>query len=109
MNNQLLRKIIQLPLLLFFWFCFVSGISKNGLTAKHIPPSSGPLGISGTHHLSRPHQSQQDVGMMGKPYSQYGVEPLMAGGFQELRGCNAALFKSSFVPAIAVDMVLFYA
>lgn len=26
--------------------------------------------------------------MMGKPYSQYGVEPLMAGGLEELRGSS---------------------
>lgn len=58
---------------------------------KHIHHSSGPLGISGasgSHHLPRPHQSQQEMEMMGKPYSQYGVEPLIAGGPGELKGSS---------------------
>ncbi|XP_041845085.1 centrosomal protein of 192 kDa isoform X2 [Melanotaenia boesemani] len=51
--------------------------------------STGPIGISGaaeSHHLPRPHQSQQELRMMGKPYSQYGGEPLVTGGLEELRG-----------------------
>nr|XP_046255451.1 centrosomal protein of 192 kDa [Scatophagus argus]XP_046255452.1 centrosomal protein of 192 kDa [Scatophagus argus] len=59
-----------------------TGISNSDLSVRHIHPTSGPLGISGaagSHHLPRPHQSQQDMGMMGKPYSQYGAEPLVTG------------------------------
>ncbi|XP_070691086.1 centrosomal protein of 192 kDa isoform X2 [Pempheris klunzingeri] len=62
------------------------GTTGNGLFSVS---STGPLGISGaagSHHLTRPHQSQQDMGIMGKPYSQYGAEPLVAGVLEELRG-----------------------
>lgn len=56
---------------------------------RHLHPTSGPLGISvGLHHLPRQHQNQQNVGMMGKPYNLYGVEPLIAGGLEELRGIS---------------------
>lgn len=48
------------------------------LAGKHIPLSSGPLGIAGPHHIPRAHQSQQDIGLLGKPYPQYGVESLMS-------------------------------
>lgn len=34
--------------------------------------------------------------MMGKPYSQYGVEPLMAGKLEELRLCGVVYMKSNF-------------
>ncbi|XP_070768017.1 centrosomal protein of 192 kDa [Enoplosus armatus] len=66
-----------------------TGIPNSDVTVRHVHPTSGPLGISGaagSHHLPRPNQSQQDMGMMGKPYSQYGAEPLVAGGLEELRG-----------------------
>lgn len=56
---------------------------------RHIHPALRPLGISGapvSHHPPRPHQIQQDLGMMGKSYSQYSAEPLVAGGLEELRG-----------------------
>ncbi|XP_054477161.1 centrosomal protein of 192 kDa [Anoplopoma fimbria] len=65
------------------------GIPSSDLTVRHVHPTSGHLGISGSvgsHHLPRPHQGQQDLAMMGKPYGQYGAEPLMAGGLEELRG-----------------------
>ncbi|XP_038568179.1 LOW QUALITY PROTEIN: centrosomal protein of 192 kDa [Micropterus salmoides] len=64
-------------------------IPNGDLTVRHIHPTSAPLGISGavgSLHLPRPHHRQQDTGMMGKPYSQYGAEPLGAGGLEELRG-----------------------
>ncbi|XP_035528184.1 centrosomal protein of 192 kDa [Morone saxatilis] len=66
-----------------------TGMPNGDLTVRHVHPTPGPLGISGTagsHHLPRPHQSQQDMGVMGKPYGQYGTEPLVAGGLEELRG-----------------------
>ncbi|KAM9353963.1 centrosomal protein of 192 kDa [Symphorus nematophorus] len=66
-----------------------TGIPNGDLAVRHVHPTAGPLGISGaagSHHLPRPHQSQQDMGMMGKPYSQYGAEPLVTGGLEELRG-----------------------
>ncbi|XP_042345281.1 centrosomal protein of 192 kDa [Plectropomus leopardus] len=66
-----------------------TGIPNSDLTVRHVHPTSGPLGISGSagcHHLPRPHQGQQDMGMMGKPFGQYGAEPLVAGGLEELRG-----------------------
>lgn len=72
----------------YFYFFLFSGIPNSDLTLRHIHPTSGPLGISGaagSHHLPQPHQSQQGMGMMGKPFSQYGAEPLMAGGLEELR------------------------
>ncbi|KAG7223524.1 hypothetical protein INR49_015464 [Caranx melampygus] len=63
--------------------------APNGdLTVRHIHPTSASLGISGaasTHHLPRPHQNQQDMGMMGKRY-QYDEQPLVAHGLEELRG-----------------------
>ncbi|KAM7420154.1 hypothetical protein PAMA_014729 [Pampus argenteus] len=66
-----------------------SGIPNSHLTVRHIQPKSGPLGIPGapgSHHLPIPNQSQQDIPILGKSYSQYGAEPLMAGGLEELRG-----------------------
>ncbi|XP_044216252.1 centrosomal protein of 192 kDa isoform X2 [Thunnus albacares] len=66
-----------------------SGIPNSDLTVRHIQPTSGPLGIpsaAGSHHLPRPSQNQQDMGMMGKSYTQYSAEPLMTGGLEELRG-----------------------
>ncbi|XP_044065404.1 centrosomal protein of 192 kDa isoform X2 [Siniperca chuatsi] len=66
-----------------------TGIANSDPTVRHVHPTSGPLGISGaagSHYLPRPHQSQQDMGMLGKPYSQYGTEPLVGGGLEELRG-----------------------
>ncbi|XP_071324472.1 centrosomal protein of 192 kDa isoform X3 [Trachinotus anak] len=62
---------------------------NSDLTVRHIHPTSGPLGISGaatSHHLPRPHQTQQDIGVMGKLYSQYDEEPLVGRGLEELRG-----------------------
>ncbi|XP_061571947.1 centrosomal protein of 192 kDa [Cololabis saira] len=52
-------------------------------------PSTGFLGVSGpagSHHFPRPHQCQQEMGIIGKPYNQYGGEPLLTGGLEELRG-----------------------
>ncbi|KAF7654653.1 hypothetical protein LDENG_00066660 [Lucifuga dentata] len=66
-----------------------SGIPNSDLTVKHSHPTSGPLGISGaarSHHLPRPHQNQQDLGIIGKPYSLNGVESFIGGGLEELRG-----------------------
>ncbi|KAK2844108.1 hypothetical protein Q5P01_010767 [Channa striata] len=65
-----------------------TGILSSGLTARHIQSALRPLGIPGTtvSNLPRPHQIQQDVDVMGKPYSQYGRQPLVAGGLDELRG-----------------------
>nr|XP_033496606.1 centrosomal protein of 192 kDa isoform X1 [Epinephelus lanceolatus] len=66
-----------------------AGIPNSDLTVRHVHPTAGPLGISGStgcHHLPISHQGQQDIGMMGKPYTQYGAEPLVAGGLEELRG-----------------------
>lgn len=58
----------------------------------------GIPGAAGSHHLPRPNQSQQDMGMMGKSYSQYGAEPLMAGGLEELRGSNGhSVFNIQFI------------
>ncbi|XP_039973029.1 centrosomal protein of 192 kDa isoform X2 [Xiphias gladius] len=62
---------------------------NSDLTVRHIHPTSGPLGITGAagaQHLPRPHQIQQERGIMGKPYTQYDAEPLVAGGLEELRG-----------------------
>ncbi|KAI9537290.1 hypothetical protein NQZ68_026420 [Dissostichus eleginoides] len=64
-------------------------IPNTELTGRHVHPTSVPLGIpgsAGTHHLNRPHHGQQDAGMMGKPFSQYGVEPIGVGGLEDLRG-----------------------
>ncbi|CAG05026.1 unnamed protein product [Tetraodon nigroviridis] len=55
-----------------------AGLPSADLAVKHIPAPSGPLGISGPHPIPRPHQSQQDIDLLGKPYPQYGVESLMA-------------------------------
>ncbi|XP_068998191.1 centrosomal protein of 192 kDa isoform X2 [Embiotoca jacksoni] len=66
-----------------------TGIPNSDLMVRHIHPTSGPLGLSGaagSHHLLRPHQSHQEMGMMGKPYSQYGGAPMVASGVEEPRG-----------------------
>ncbi|XP_010791119.1 centrosomal protein of 192 kDa [Notothenia coriiceps] len=66
-----------------------TGIPNTELTGRHVHSTSVPLGIpgsAGTHHLNTPHHGQQDAGMMGKPFSQYGVEPIGAGGLEDLRG-----------------------
>lgn len=60
---------------------FVVGISNSHLPLSHLRPPSVALHISETanpHHLSRPPQSQQDIGME-KRYSQYSAEPLITG------------------------------
>lgn len=64
---------------------FFPGMPSTNLAVKHIVAPSGPLGISGPHHIPRPHQSQQDVGLLGKPYPQYGVESLMSCESEEPR------------------------
>lgn len=56
-------------------------MTNSNLPLGHLRPPSVALSVSETanpHHLSRPHQSQQDMGME-KPYSQYGAEPLITG------------------------------
>ncbi|XP_030605186.1 centrosomal protein of 192 kDa [Archocentrus centrarchus] len=66
-----------------------AGIPNSDLTVRHIHTASGHLGISGaagSHLLPRPHPSQQDIGMMGKPFSQYPADPLVTSGLEELRG-----------------------
>lgn len=73
---------------------------------RHIHPTSGPLGISGaagSHHLPQPHQSQQEMGMMGKPFSQYGAEPLMAGGLEELRCSSDFSFHTKVKLSFFID------
>lgn len=67
-------------ILIYFVFIFL-GMPNSNLPLGHVRPPSVPLGISETAnppHLTRPHQSQQDMGME-KPYSQYGAEPLITG------------------------------
>ncbi|CAN9514042.1 unnamed protein product [Ophioblennius macclurei] len=54
-------------------------VGGNGLYPV-VSSTVDPLGIGGP--LSRPHQSQQDIGMLGKAFSQYGAEALV----EELRG-----------------------
>ncbi|KAM3614616.1 uncharacterized protein V6R79_016875 [Siganus canaliculatus] len=60
-----------------------TGNGLFGVSSTGVLTSAGPLlvsGPAGSHHLPGPHQSEQDIpGMMGKPYSQYGAEPLVAG------------------------------
>ncbi|KAL6108707.1 cep192 [Pungitius sinensis] len=66
-----------------------TGIPNSDPTGRPVHPASGQLAFTGSaasHHLPRPHQGQQDLNMMGKPYSQYGAEQLVAGGLEELRG-----------------------
>ncbi|XP_029927859.1 centrosomal protein of 192 kDa isoform X2 [Myripristis murdjan] len=68
-----------------------SGLSNSEQPARHLHLTSGPLGVSGSagyQHLPGHHQNQMDMGAMGmgKPYSQHGVEPWVAGSLQELRG-----------------------
>lgn len=73
-------------------FPLVAGIPNSDLTVRHIHTTSGHLGISGaagSHLLPRPHQNQQDIGMMGKPFSQYPADPLVTSGLEELRGSFA--------------------
>ncbi|XP_055021351.1 centrosomal protein of 192 kDa, partial [Boleophthalmus pectinirostris] len=65
-----------------------SGIPNSDLTVRPGHSVPAPLGLSGAaggEHLLRPLQSQQDLGLMGKPYGQFGTEPLV-GGLEDLRG-----------------------
>ncbi|XP_054638123.1 centrosomal protein of 192 kDa isoform X2 [Dunckerocampus dactyliophorus] len=62
-----------------------SGVSNSKPTARHVHPTAWPLGMAaapGSHHLPRSMQNHQDMGV--KLYSQYGAEPLLAGGLEEL-------------------------
>ncbi|XP_029360132.1 centrosomal protein of 192 kDa isoform X2 [Echeneis naucrates] len=66
-----------------------TGAPNRDLPVTHIHPASGTLGVSaaeGSHQLPRLHQTQQDIGIMGKLYSRYDEEPLMGCGLEELRG-----------------------
>ncbi|KAM6909723.1 centrosomal protein of 192 kDa [Xenentodon cancila] len=71
-------------------FSASSTVIPNGeLSVRNIHPTSGLLGVSGaagSQHLPRPHQCQQEMGIIGKPFSQYGGEPLVTSGLDELRG-----------------------
>ncbi|XP_037533103.1 centrosomal protein of 192 kDa [Nematolebias whitei] len=67
-----------------------TGLPNSGLDVRHIHPTAGPLGGSdaaGPPHLHIPHQSQHEMGMMGKAYSHYGGEPLLTSGLDELNAC----------------------
>ena len=75
-----------------------SGTSNNDPTVRHTHPS-GSLGISaaaGPLRLPRPHQNQQDMGIIAKPYSQHDGEPLGTGGLEEPRGSNGfGIYKNT--------------
>ncbi|XP_068179644.1 centrosomal protein of 192 kDa [Antennarius striatus] len=70
-----------------------TGIHNNDLTARLIHPPAVPLVIPGAAaHFQRPHQSQPDLGVMGKPFSHCGAEPLVTGQVvvpEELRFAHA--------------------
>lgn len=74
----------------FNLYIFSLPVIPNGdLPVRQMHPPSGVLGISGAvgpHHLARPHMCQQEIGIIGKPYNQYGGEPLVTSGLEELRG-----------------------
>lgn len=53
-------------------------VGGNGLFS--VPSTGDPLGIGG--HLAMPHLSQQELGLLGKPFSQYTAESLV----DEMRG-----------------------
>ncbi|XP_016526111.1 centrosomal protein of 192 kDa isoform X2 [Poecilia formosa] len=57
-----------------------NGLYNMSSTGSLIPGPAGP------HSLTLPHQSRHDMGIMGKPYSHYGGEPMVTGGLEELRG-----------------------
>ncbi|XP_072317794.1 centrosomal protein of 192 kDa isoform X2 [Eucyclogobius newberryi] len=64
------------------------GMSNSDLMVRPGHSFPAPLGLSGatgSEHLLRPLQSQQDLGLMGKPYSQFGSEAFV-GGLEDLRG-----------------------
>ncbi|XP_033836327.1 centrosomal protein of 192 kDa [Periophthalmus magnuspinnatus] len=64
-----------------------SVIPNNDLTMRpghSVPAPLGLPGVVGADRL-RPLQSQQELGLMGKPYSQFGTEAFV-GGLEDLRG-----------------------
>ncbi|XP_057689768.1 centrosomal protein of 192 kDa isoform X3 [Corythoichthys intestinalis] len=65
-----------------------SDMTNGQLPVRQIHPIAQSLGIgsaTGSHHLTRSTHSHQDVGLLGKFYSQYGGEPMVASGLDELR------------------------
>lgn len=73
---------------------FFPGLTNSDLTLRRVHSKAGPLGIPGsarTQQLPLSHQNQQDIGTMGKSYRQYGAEPLVSGGLEELRGISVLL------------------
>lgn len=66
----------------------LTGMPNSELTGRLVQSVSTPLGIpgaAGTDHLLRPLQNQQDLGLMGKPYGQFGAESLV-GGLEDISG-----------------------
>ncbi|KAM8847082.1 centrosomal protein of 192 kDa isoform 1-T1 [Synchiropus picturatus] len=62
-------------------------VSTGDLAARKVLPISQPgvLGHAGQHHLPGSTSNQQ-MERMEKLYSQFGSEPIMSGGLEELRG-----------------------
>lgn len=84
-------------------------MTSSDITARHVYPALGPLGISGppvSHHPPRPHQIQQDLRVMGKPYSQYSAEPLVAGGLEELRGSNVIVLLRKLLFSTYISILI---
>nr|XP_057909656.1 centrosomal protein of 192 kDa isoform X3 [Doryrhamphus excisus] len=62
-----------------------SGVSNSEPPVRHVHPTVWPLGMTaapGSHYLPRSAQNHQDMGV--KLFSQFGAEPLLAGGLEEL-------------------------
>lgn len=82
------------------------GIPNSDLTGTPSQSVPAPLGISGPvgpEHLLKPLHSQQDIGLMGKPYSQFGAEALV-GGLEDLRGQVAVPEELRFPNACCVGI-----
>ncbi|KAK7930687.1 hypothetical protein WMY93_007082 [Mugilogobius chulae] len=65
-----------------------SGMPNSDLTGRPVIAVPGSLGLSSAavqERLLTPLQSQQNLGLIGKPYSQFGTEALV-GGLEDLRG-----------------------
>lgn len=67
----------------------IYGVPPSGVPNTDLVRSGQPMGMPGAvgaEHLLRPLQSQQELGLMGKAFRQFGAEALVGGGLEDLRG-----------------------
>ncbi|XP_041648930.1 centrosomal protein of 192 kDa isoform X2 [Cheilinus undulatus] len=91
LNSQLTRQYMGPEASLYPGFYNIGATGAGHLSIpnsnviRHPQQASGPLGLSGAsgaHNFPRTHHCQQDMGMMGKPYSHFGGQVMVP---EELR------------------------